>query len=215
MLQSGPRQAEKRQLAKRKLSPPVAPPSRNARPQQTSIKSQIQVSVPPIVPPRRAQKAARNISSDSLIIFEDADDEDLAGAAERAEQHLEEALLNASNITRKMDTFTTPGKRSSSAPTSHETGSLTGTSSSCNKARVSAIDRPQNTLRRAISGPVTPSSTQRQFVPTPRLGEPPKLMIGGRAKTIRTVDARGGKVGGLKALFEEKALVAQSMSAVV
>lgn len=83
-------------------------------------------------------------------------------------------------------------------------------------ARASALSKgkPSAPLRRAISGPLTPlSSTRQNHISTAMGTSKTKLTIRGKEIKVRTSRSANldSKVGGLKALFEDRAAVAQSL----
>lgn len=209
--------------------PPAVPAPRTVAKSNTrKAKSDASKHELPVVPPRRAATSSTTTStstttesltsrtnSHDMIIFEDPD-EDLA--AEQASANLQQILLRSVSLSQTSpDKSTCPaGLRSASAP---HTGPGTtrapraGTQSGRNVAKAPTV------LRRAISGPLTPSSSTKQnyLPPVNQMMPPPKINIRGRDVTVQVrkvgrISTDGGKVDSLKALFEQKAMVAQSMS---
>lgn len=200
-----------------KTAPPAVPPSRSlARTASTHRKNIAQP--PPVLPPRRST-ISRTISegrgsSESLVIFEDPDDEAAAHRATCSIQDLLTRELTGSSSAKHIQANET-GQRSSSAPSvvqPHTPRHPESLKSAYTKPK------PADTLRRAISGPLTPSSSLKQnyLPPINKDLSPPKLMIRGKQVTVKLRKSQPGeehgKVGGLKALFEQKALVAQQLS---
>lgn len=210
--------ASPRPMERNKSSPPARPPTRSLLRSDSTTREQPK-QTPPVIPVRRST-IARTISTgrastESLIIFEDPDDEP---AAERAACALQELLLHSQDQPAPAAVAQVAGsgagRRSSSAPAvaqEHTPRNLHSLKSA------QAKSKPVNTLRRAISGPLTPSRSLKQnyLPPTDRELPAPKLMIHGRQVTVKLKAAQPGdthgKVGGLKALFEQKALVAQQL----
>lgn len=205
-------QMPKTKADKRRTSPPAIPAPRSsvrdAGNMLKTTRSSDPVNELPCVPPRRSSstRGTKSLSiGQDYIIYEDPDDQ---FAAEIATSNLE-ALLATSATTQ-----TGGGVRSSSAPSIVHT-SVPRRPKTCETPDRKSAGHP--TLRRAISGPLTPSSATRQnFIPTDRNMPPPLIKIHGKEVTVKSRKPRPGeaegKVGGLKALFEQKALVARSMS---
>ena len=201
---------ERRTSEKRPLLPPVVPArttSRNRSPTKETVATTRDM---PLVPPRRSVASAdrqSTLSAESIVIFEDPME---AQAAEEAAMHLQKVLMRSVSqseaaVERKS---TSGGQRSSSAPVMAPPRVPNAMKSN---------SKAPTTLKRAISGPLTPSSSLKQnfLPPLNHSMPPPKIKIHGRDVVVKTKTANAGmtdgKVGGLKALFEQKALVAQSM----
>ncbi|CCG83267.1 protein of unknown function [Taphrina deformans PYCC 5710] len=199
-----------------KPAPPTIPAarvnSRAAKKTSGSLVDTTENSVLPSIPPRRSSSTrtqeTRPSSRDS-VIFEDPEDED---AANTACMNLQTILKQSID---EQSTKPVPGHRSSSAPTVvHPNVPRASQMLPTNKAQMT---KAPATLRRAISGPLTPSSGMKQnfLLPDPSK-PPPKIKIHGKEVRVKTRKLKPGesegRVGGLKALFEERALVAQSMA---
>lgn len=196
---------------KRRLSPPVVPPSRSLSRSQSPTKvTRTSITSAPNPPPRRSLNSQTSITSmqarasEPLVIFEDPSDEDAAAATL--------ALEHALKTTKSPEKVS--GLRSSSAPIISSHPPVVPR----HPETLRSAQGQTGTLRRAISGPLTPSSSLKQnfLPPIDKNVAPPKLMIHGKEYSVKTRSVKpgegGGKVGGLKALFEQKALVAQSMA---
>lgn len=169
---------------------------------------------PPEVPAKRSTLgrtiSTEKVSTESLIIFEDPEDEPSAARAAAALQD----LLLGNERKAATENHSQLFHSSASAPTVNQQqprqlGSLKSASGRAN---------PANALRRATSGPLTPSrSLQQNYLPSTDMAlSPPKLVIRGKEVTVKLKkglpDEVSGRVGGLKALFEQKAMVARQLS---
>ena len=176
-----------------KAKKPLPPAPRNVH-RPTVSETKIVSSLSPLVPPRRGARDDLKVNTE---IYQDIS-----------------PPTTATTWTTTSDELYRPssmGSRSTSDPMTErsELGSMTHLRSHRH--------RNHGVLRRAISGPLTPSSSTKQnYLPASDGGDmpPPKLTIRGKQVTIRTRRSEDGnsRVGGLKALFEERAAVINNMA---
>lgn len=199
---------------------PALPPSRNSSNRASPTKQQVDcpayMSPAPALPPRRVQIKS---SSAAIVIHQDAQapiQPHHKGKATKGSERdktvlrdLERTLDSCSEVPRPASALQ-PSVRSSSAPVIYEESTRPKTS-----RVVASCSRNADTLRRAISGPLTPSSgTKQNYLPmASEVGTIPKLTVRGKQVTVKTTQSArlNSKVGGLKALFEERAAVVQNM----
>ena len=169
------------------------PPAPRITTKASEVELKVKACPSPAIPPRRSMKEDFQPRTD---IYQDA-------------SRPATATTWTSTSDSTLRTYST-GSRSTSDPIGDQYESLSLAHFTKSKHKGHGV------LRRAMSGPLTPSSgTKQNYLPASGGGDmpPPKMTIQGRQVTIKTRHSEEGnsRVGGLKALFEERAAVINNM----